>query len=120
MITVTFHVPVPPLVWDTALAAPHQSAFPEWSQGRGFELRNGTTRLQISSVAISGDTVQITSAADLPASGVVVGYAFTADGVIRSGGTAHWGLLRDSDPFVGSVTGAAQPNYAIAFELAVP
>ena len=120
VVTVTFHVPVPPLAWDTVLPAPHQSAYTEWSQGRGFELRNGNTRIQVSAVAISGDTVQITSATDLPASGVVVGYAFTADGTIRSGGTAHWGLLRDSDPFVGSVTGAAQPNYAVAFELDVP
>jgi hypothetical protein len=120
VITVSFRVPAPPLVWDSALGAPHQSAYTEWSQGRGFELRDGNTRIQISSAAISGNTVQITSATDLPASGVVVGYAFTADGTIRSGGTAHWGLLRDSDPFVGSVTGAAQPNYAVAFELDVP
>lgn len=120
VVTVSFRVPVVPLVWDSTLPAPHQSAYTEWSQGRGFELRDGNTRIQISSVAIAGDTVQITSATDLPASGVVVGYAFTADGTIRSGGTAHWGLLRDSDPFVGSVTGGAQPNYAVAFELDVP
>ncbi len=46
VVTVTFHVPVPPLAWDTVLPAPHQSAYTEWSQGRGFELRNGNTRIQ--------------------------------------------------------------------------
>jgi hypothetical protein len=120
VITVRFHVPAPPLAWDTTLAMPHQSAFTEWAQGRGFEVRSGTTRLAISSVAIAGDSVQITCASDLPASGLVVGYAYTADGTQRANGTARWGQLRDSDPFVGSLTGKAQPNYAVAFELNVP
>ena len=44
VITVHFHVPSPPLAWDTTLPMPHQSAFTEWAQGRGFEVRNGTTR----------------------------------------------------------------------------
>jgi hypothetical protein len=35
-------------------------------------------------------------------------------------GTYRWGLLRDSDPFVGAVTGLAQPNYSLAFELNAP
>ena len=78
---------------------PHQSAFTEWAQGRGFEVRAGTTRIAISSVAIAGDTVQITTATDLPATGVVVGYASTADGTLRPTGRAHWGQLHDSDPF---------------------
>jgi hypothetical protein len=99
---------------------PHQSAFTEWAPGRGFEVRAGTTRIAISSVAIAGDSVQITCATDPPASGVTVGYAWTADGTIRPSGTARWGQLRDSDPFVGSLTRAAQPNYSVAFELGVP
>ena len=45
VITVHFHVPVPPLAWDTTLAMPHQSAYTEWAQGRGFEVRAGTTRI---------------------------------------------------------------------------
>ena len=120
VITVHFHVPVPPLAWDTTLAMPHQSAYTEWAQGRGFEVRAGTTRIAISGVAIAGDSVQITCATDPPASGVVVGYAFTADGTLRPNGTVRWGQLRDSDPFVGSVTRAAQPNYCVAFEMNVP
>jgi hypothetical protein len=34
-------------------------------------------------------------------------------------GLKRWGLLRDSDPFVGAITKKAQPNYCVAFELAV-
>jgi hypothetical protein len=120
VITVHFHVPSPPLAWDTTLPMPHQSAFTEWAQGRGFEVRNGTTRIAIGSVAIASDTVQITTATDLPAAGVVVGYASTADGTIRPNGTVRWGQLHDTDPFVGSLTRAAQANYCVAFEMNVP
>jgi hypothetical protein len=121
VITVHFHVPVPPLAWDAALPMPHQTAFTEWAPGRGFEVKSGSTRIAITSVAIAGDSVQITCATDLPASGVVVGYASTTDGTMRpNGGTWRWGQLRDSDPFVGSLTKTAQPNYCVAFELAVP
>jgi len=73
---------------------------------------------------------QITVASDLPASGVIVGYAMTSqDGTTKSRtngggkswtGTLRWGLLRDSDPFVGSTTKRAQPNYGVAFQMTVP
>ena len=119
-IRVHFHVPVAPMVWDTTLPMPHQSAFPEWALGRGFEVRAGTTRITIRGVGINGDTVEITTAEDLPATGLVVGYAATADGTQRPNGTTRWGQLRDSDPFVGSLTRAAQPNYCVAFEMNVP
>ncbi|WP_437685067.1 dockerin [Sorangium sp. So ce176] len=120
VITVQFHVPVPPLVWDSALPSPHQTAFTEWSKGRGFQVWSGNTRIEISSVEISGGAVKITTASDLPASGVMVGYAATTDGTTMPGGTTRWGQLRDSDPFVGSVSGEAQPNYSVAFEMSVP
>ena len=119
VVRVQFHVPVPPLEWDEAIATPHQTALTEWAAGRGFELRSGGARLPIESVALDGDAVTITSGADLPAS-AVVGYAVTSDGTSVAGLGHRWGQLRDSDPFVGVVTGAAQPNYAVAFELPVP
>ena len=119
-ITVTFQVPVAPLVWDTTLPAPHAASNTAWAQGKGFEVSNGATPIAISSVAISGNTVQITCATDLPASGVTVGYAFTADDAPRANGTVRWGLLRDSDPFVGFLTGMPGPNYALAFQMSVP
>jgi hypothetical protein len=124
-VTVHFHVPVPPLVWETTFQAPHQG-IPEWQAGNGFELRTTAgARIAIESVAISdsGDTVQITTTADLPAAGVLVGYAVTGDATAMATpfvGTFRWGLLRDSDPFVGMATQTAQPNYGVAFELPVP
>jgi hypothetical protein len=122
VITVTFHVPVAPLVWDTTFQMPHQG-IAEWQAGRGFEVRSGNTRVAISAVAIVGATVQITCASDLPASGVFVGYALTGDATAMStpfAGTVRWGQLRDSDPFVGASTHKALPNYGVAFELPVP
>ena len=122
MVTVHFHVPVAPLAWDDTFQTPH-AAIAEWQAGKGFELRGRPGRIAIASVAIAGDAVQITTAADLPASGVFVGYAITADAAAMTTpfmGTVRWGQLRDSDPFVGSSTQKAQPNYAVAFELPVP
>jgi hypothetical protein len=120
VITVSFNVPVPPLAWDTVLPAPHQASNTAWAQGKGFEVLGGTTPITISGVAIVGSTVQITVASDLPASGVTVGYAFTADSAPRANGTVRWGLLHDSDPFVGYLTGMPGQNYALAFQMNVP
>jgi lysophospholipase L1-like esterase len=119
VLTVTFHVPVGPLAWDTAMPEPHATGLTEWSKGRGFEVVAGTTRQTIESVAIIDDTVKITCAS-LPDGGISVRYAATAQGDPRPGGPRRWGLLRDSDPFVGDASGSAQPNYCVAFELAVP
>ncbi|MET0412060.1 MAG: dockerin [Polyangiaceae bacterium] len=122
VVSVRFDVPVPPLVWEESFQAPHQST-PAWSAGRGFELSAGGAALAIESVAIDGDAVRITAAADLPATGVVVGYAMVANATPMAqpfAGTVRWGQLRDSDPFVGSSTQKAQPNFAVAFELPVP
>jgi hypothetical protein len=119
VVSVTFSVPVPPLAWDDALPAPHQTALTEWQNGRGFELRSGNTPIPITSVEIAGDRVNITAGADLPA-GAIVGYAITSDGTVPPNASPRMGQLRDSDPFVGAVTNQAQPNYAVAFELPLP
>jgi lysophospholipase L1-like esterase len=126
IISVKFHVPVLPLAWDADLQPPHQNSMLEWALGKGFEVRAGTKRLMITSADIvcsTGDTVEITMAEQLPATGVIVTYALYGESSPRSfpvTGAARWGLLRDSDPFVGSSTQQAQPNYAVAFELPVP
>jgi hypothetical protein len=123
IITVHFHVPVPPLIWETTFQLPHQTSLTEWSAGRGFELRNGANRIAISTVEIVGDAVRITAGADLPATGVTIGYALTGDPTPMTTpfpGVVRWGALRDSDPFVGATTQRAQPNFAVAFELTVP
>jgi hypothetical protein len=131
IVKVQFHVPVPPLSWDTLLSAPNQASA-AWRNGKGFEVRAGATPVAIETVEITDDAVQITCATDLPATGVLVGYAMTSgDGTTVSEttdasgarlwtGTVRWGLLRDSDPFVGATTKLPQPNFAVAFELPVP
>jgi hypothetical protein len=121
VITVRFHVPVPPLAWDTNLASPHPS-IPEWKDGKGFEVSTSAgEKVAISSVAISGDAVAITCAAD-PGPGARVSYAMIGEKTRMAEpfpGTFRWGLLRDSDPFKGYGSGAVQPNYALAFELTI-
>jgi lysophospholipase L1-like esterase len=118
VITVNFHVPVLPLTWDTAMQAPNQSVN-EWKNGKGFEISANGSKITISSVEISGSSVKITCSGTLPASGVKVGYAYTAQPTYRTNGTYRWGLLRDSDPFKGSTTGLLQPNYSVAFQMDV-
>ena len=123
VITVNFHVPVPPLAWQDSFQAPHQSAGTEWRAGKGFEVRAGNTSVVIDSVEIVGDAVRISVASDLPANDVTVGYAVTGEPAPMAApfaGTFRWGQLRDSDPFVGSTTQRPQPNFAVAFELPVP
>ncbi|HEY2408427.1 MAG TPA: dockerin [Polyangiaceae bacterium] len=121
VITVHFHVPVMPLVWDDTLQPPHQD-IAEWAAGKGFEVRSSSGRETITSVTIACDTVQITLA-NADATGLYVGYALTGATTAMASpfvGTFRWGQLRDSDPFVGSMTQKPQPNYAVAFELPVP
>jgi hypothetical protein len=122
VLTVTFHVPAPPLVWDSEMTPPHQGT-PEWTAGNGFELRAGSQRLGITSAQIVCDAVRITADADLPEEGLVVSYALHADDEERTepeDGMVRWGLLRDSDGLVGSTTEVTQSNYAVAFQLDVP
>jgi len=123
-ITIHFHVPVPPLAWETAFQPPHQSD-DAWKQGKGFEISTAAgAKVTIASAEISGDKVIITCAAD-PGANACVGYATTAEGarvkmLTPFAGTSRWGLLRDSDPFVGASTKKNQPNYCVAFELTAP
>lgn len=117
-IRIDFHVPVPPLVWDFELPAPH-AARREWVMGRGFEVSSREQPLPITAVEIVGDTVliRLSLASQGP---LLVRYAATAAPAARQRGTFRWGQLRDSDPFVGATTKTAQPNYAVTFELEVP
>jgi hypothetical protein len=103
VITVDFDVPVGPLAWDESIAAPHQAAFTEWAQGRGFEVQNAAGRVRIEAVAISGSSVVVTLRSEPAAAGLTVRYAMTqdADGLISGPRTGRRGQLRDSDPFVG-------------------
>jgi hypothetical protein len=117
VVTVRFHVPVPPLVWDESIPAPHQDAFTAWRAGRGFELRGDEdTPLPIAAVEIVGaDTVRITCGVDLHAR-LLVAYAMTSDGQGAPGHTFRGGQLADSDACVGATTGRPQRNFCVSFE----
>jgi hypothetical protein len=119
VITVKFHVPVPPLVWDDTLPPPHGTLIMEWATARGFEILASGVRQPITNVEITApDTVTITAGKDLSGLQVIVGYAATAEGgTPPTAQPARWGHLRDSDPFVGSVTQTPQPNYCVAFQM---
>lgn len=119
LVSVEFHVPVPPLIWDESLPRPHGSPAHPWANGRGFELEVDGVAVPIESVELDGGRVNIRTAA-LPGGKLVVRYAATSSKEPRPTGTWRWGQLRDSDPFRGALTGTAQPNYAVTFELAVP
>lgn len=122
VITVHYHVPTPPLVWDTTFQSPHQS-IDEWKDGKGFEISTSAgVKVAIASVEISGESVIITCSSD-PGSDARVGYAMIGEKARMNapfGGTFRWGLLRDSDPFEGTITKKAQPNYGVAFEMSAP
>jgi hypothetical protein len=121
VITVQFHVPVPPLVWESAMPAPHQAAHTAWSKGRRFEVYNQSGEQAISSVDIRGTAVAITLAGVPIATGLVVRYAVTQDGRGTLGGlaTGRVGQLRDSDPLVGYATRLPLYNYAVSFVMPV-
>ena len=117
-VRIDFHVPVPPLVWDTEL--PPAPATPrEWAEGRGFELGPAGAPIQIERVELRGNSVLL-FAPQAPAGALLVRYAASAAVVARPHGTHRWGQLRDSDPFVGATTRTPQPNYAVSFELEAP
>jgi hypothetical protein len=117
VITVNFHVPVPPLAWDENLPEPTY-----WANGKGFEVRHFNSVYNISSVEIVGNSVKITVATELAAADVTVGYAMTSNEAQMANASFayRWGKLRDSDPFVGYTTNTVQPNYSVAFEMPVP
>ena len=132
VISVRFHVPVGPLAWDDALAPP-QKLNAAWINGRGFEVKLASAPETIVSVAITGaamDTVEITCADAVEGQDLSVAYAYSAagglsqtlqpDGYTYLTSAIRWGQLRDSDPFVGPLTGVPQPNYAVAFAVNVP
>ncbi len=102
VLTVTFHVPNPPLAWDETLDPPHQGAWTEWANGRGFEVLGDQGALEISQVDIHDRDILITLRSP-PVGPITVRYAMVQDAHRAAGGDAHGrrGQLRDSDPFVG-------------------
>ena len=120
-IVISFHIPVGKLQWDSTFSTPHATVA-EWAAGKGFELRDaGGKKLPISDVELSQDSRQVLiTCPEEVVPGTILSYAMVANPTKRqtpSSGTVRWGLLRDSDPFVGYSTKLPQPNYCVAFRL---
>lgn len=116
VVSVGFHVPVRPLVWDETMPSSYPAGH-AWANGRGFELLVDGAPARIEAAEIHGDRVDLRTSAT---GRLVVRYAATARAQPRRGGTWRWGQLRDSDPFVGATTRTPQPNYAVTFEMTAP
>ena len=117
VITVHFHVPVPPLAWDDDAADAAPVGFTEWAQGRGFEVRAAATRIAISGVAIAGDDPCRSPARPICPPRVVVGYASTAE---RHAARERHRALGPAARFRSVrrlADASAQPNYCVAFEM---
>lgn len=104
VITVTFHVPVPPLAFEDSLPAPHQTVNVAWKNGHGFEVVDSTGALSIASAAINGSTVVLTLSAVPTGTGLRVRYALTQDSSGLHGGQAlgQMGQLRDSETLISA------------------
>jgi len=110
-IIMTFHVPCPPLTWDSHIPNPHQQHNQQWAAGRGFEVRTvQKEHVKIESVSIEpdGKSVAIKLGAGYDKKSLRVGYAMTGDldadfegGFYGGCAEGRIGHLCDSDPFVG-------------------
>jgi hypothetical protein len=113
-ITVTFHVPTPPLAWDTTIRSPHATMDPEWANGRGFEVARtvdgGAANMTIEAADIAGDSVVLTLTDAPPPGDLFVRYALTSDAPIPGTSdasdlslraTGRRGQLRDSNDVIG-------------------
>lgn len=107
VITVLFHVPVLPLVFDSVLSA--------LCSNEGFSYHDSTSSATISSVAISGSTVVITLSNTPTGTGKTLKYARTE--VTIGGFAGGAGSLRDSDASYSSAYGYDLCNFCVAFEL---
>lgn len=105
-ITVQFAVPYLPLVFDPNVPKPHLLFNTAWSNGYGLEVLDSTSaQLTIAAPPTAvGSTVQFTLSATPTNLPLTVSYAVTQDSTGTNGGSPFGfiGILRDSDPFLGS------------------
>lgn len=122
-ITIHFHVPKGPLVWDTTLGEPHPTS-KEWANGKGFEVTDSAGKfVRIRFAVLKGRDQVVLELETDPGPHARLSYAMYGEPSMQKppfNASPHWGSLRDSDPFVGSTTQTPQPNYCVAFELPLP
>lgn len=116
VVTVKFIVPAPPLVMDTNLVKDPGA--------NGFEFyQEGGAPVKITGVQIvSQDTVKITLSGEPTGANKRLRYAYTASAIGVSAGpvTGPRGNLRDSDPTIARVGGAALYNWCVHFDEPMP
>ncbi len=114
VVTVKMHVPVPPLVIDTALVTDPGSKGFEWTD-------DGPSTPTIASVALTGpDTVVITLTAAPTGANGRLRYAFTGtSGALGGPTTGPRGNLRDSDT-TPSAAGYKLFNWCVHFDAPAP
>lgn len=116
-VTITFNVPVGPLVFDATISPPHQSANTQWALGQGFEAFDSGGNLTIDSATINGNTV-ILQLHTTPSTGLKVSAAITPDvtGTEQGGlATGRRCTLRDSNPLCG-YDGSNLYNFCVQFQ----
>ena len=136
VVTVEYHVPVPPLVLDTTLVtAPNKDGFA--AENYGFEYRTGGhsgARIEITNVTLSGPTTVTITLASTPAGADQrLLYAqnqrpfdkgCTGPGVQRNGALYQGGArgnLRDSDATPSRYdAGAPLYNWGVIYDVPVP
>ncbi|HRG97868.1 MAG TPA: hypothetical protein PLR99_16550 [Polyangiaceae bacterium] len=126
VVTVKYHVPVPPLVLDTTNVSNPGSFGFRYLTGGSSKIASGTAQT-IQSVAVTApDTITITLAAVPTGANQRLEYAnfFNYNGTGRPGcpGPTQGvrGNVRDSDPATSSTDGKRLYNWGVTFELPVP
>lgn len=126
VVTVKFHVPVPPLVLDTVnVTNPGNFGF-RYLVGGSAKVASGTPQTIQSVVVSAPDTVTITLAATPVGANQRLEYAnyYDHNGTGRPGcpgrTTGVRGNLRDSDPSPSVTGGLPLYNWGVSFELPVP
>ena len=135
VVTVVYHVPVPPLVLDTTLVTlPNKDGFA--NENYGFEYRVGGhtgTRIGVTNVVVSGPTTVTITLASVPVGADqrllyaqnqrpfgqgCTGPGVRRDGVFEAGGAR--GNLRDSDATASQYGFYKLYNWGVIYDVLVP
>ena len=119
VVTVQFHVPVPPLNWDTTFRR---------AEDHRVDQRQGLRAVHVErerhhQLGRHHGRHGADHGGRGPAHhGLTVAYALVNQGkqLSNHSKSVRWGQLRDSDPYMGGTTMMPNPNYAVSFSLPVP
>ena len=109
-IHIAYHVPVAPLILDTAsVTSPNGAA-------DGFTATDALGDIPIARVAVNRDGRSIDISLTRPVSGsATVDYARDGIGRLPGPTTGARGCLHDSDPMISRYDGSPRPNWSVGF-----